>query len=141
VRTEPLKIAVIDDDVSCREAIAGFVAALGYQTLTFASATRFLAGDQPRDLLCLILDVKMPGMTGLELQARLAAAGDGVPIIFVTSLPDTLMRARALAAGALGLLSKPFDRDELERHIHEAGRRRLELFSLQNPGPNGVELN
>jgi FixJ family two-component response regulator len=121
---------VIDDDVSCREAIAGFVDALGYQTVTFASATMFLAANPPRDLLCLILDVQMPGMTGLELQARLAAAGDGVPIIFVTSLPDACVRARALAAGAVGLLSKPFDRDELEHHIREAARRRVGLSAV-----------
>ena len=114
-------VAVIDDDVSMREALAGLISSFGFRTVSFGSAGGLLESkDAPPS--CLVVDVQMPGMGGLELQSALAAADQHIPMIFVTSFPDDKTRARALAAGAAGFLGKPVDRDELLRHIHLALR-------------------
>jgi FixJ family two-component response regulator len=104
-------ISIVDDDASVREATTGLVRSLGYAAAAFASAEEFLESDRVDDTSCLITDVQMPGLSGIELQSRLAAAGRRMPIIFVTAFPEDRIRARALEAGAYGFLSKPF-RDE-----------------------------
>ena len=101
-------ISIVDDDESVREATKGLVRSLGYVAATFASGEEFLNSDRVNDTSCLITDVQMPGLDGLELQSRLTTMGRHVPIIFVTAFPQERIRARALKAGAFGFLSKPF---------------------------------
>ncbi|MGB2659407.1 MAG: response regulator, partial [Pseudolabrys sp.] len=101
-------IAIVDDDDSFRRATTSFVRSLGYGTATFDSAEAFLGSDSIHDTDCLITDVQMPGMTGIELQDRLIAQGHRLPVIFITAFPEMTARAQALAAGAVGFLAKPF---------------------------------
>lgn len=110
-------IAIVDDDVSFREALAGLIKAFGYRVTAFGSAGDFLRSDATREAACLVLDVQMPDLGGLELQDRLIAEGRGLPIIFVTASPDPAPRRRGLAAGALAYLEKPCDQDVLLSHI------------------------
>jgi FixJ family two-component response regulator len=105
-------IAVVDDDDSFRHAIMSFIRSLGYAVVQFASAEAFLKSDRLTETDCLISDVQMPGMNGVELQAKLTAQGHHLPIIFMTALPEIKARAQALAAGAIGFLAKPFN-DEM----------------------------
>jgi FixJ family two-component response regulator len=106
-------ISIVDDDESVREATKGLVRSLGYVAATFASAEEFLQSDSVRDTSCLISDVQMAGMSGVELQDRLNAAGYHVPIIFITAFPEERIRSRVLKAGACGFLTKPFNDDSL----------------------------
>ena len=117
-------ISILDDDESVREATKGLVRSLGYKAVTFASAEEFLQSDRLRDTSCLISDVEMPGVSGVELQERLTAAGNRTPIVFITAFPDERIRARALAAGACGFLSKPFSDESLIACLNEALARR-----------------
>ena len=105
---ESPKIAVIDDDESVRDALQSFLKSVGFRAESFASAAEFLKSGQLLGLACLILDVRMPGMSGIELQDRLIASHDGVPIIFISAHADEDARARALASGAIAFLAKPF---------------------------------
>jgi FixJ family two-component response regulator len=111
-KTNPL-ISVVDDDESMREAIRGLMKSLGYTAEAFASAEEFLKSRQAPRTVCLIADVQMPGMTGLELYRHLVSSGQAVPTILITAYPDDGMRARALGDGVLCYLSKPFDENEL----------------------------
>ena len=86
---------------------------LGYIAVTFASAEEFLQSGRVRDTSCLITDVQMPGMSGVDLQDQLIAEDRHTPIIFVTAFPTEKLRARALESGALGFLNKPFDEEQL----------------------------
>ena len=86
---------------------------LGYAAATFASAEEFLQSGRVHDTSCVISDMKMPGMSGIELQSRLTASGHCVPIIFVTAFPEERVRKRAMEAGALCFLSKPFSEERL----------------------------
>lgn len=113
-------ISIVDDDESVREATKGLVRSLGYATATFASAEEYLRSDRVRDTSCLITDVQMPGMTGVELQDRLIASGKRTPVIFVTAYPEENIRARVLEAGAFGYLSKPFNDECLIECLDEA---------------------
>jgi FixJ family two-component response regulator len=110
-------ISIIDDDESVRESTKALVRSLGYSARTFASAEEFL-GSNPHDTSCLILDVHMKGLSGIELQERLIAEGRHTPIIFVTALTDERIRSRALDAGAIGFLSKPFSDEKLTRCLN-----------------------
>jgi FixJ family two-component response regulator len=121
---EALVISVVDDDESVREAIKGFIRSLGYVAATFASAEEFLKSERVHETACLITDVQMPGMSGIELQSRLIAKGYRLPIIFITAFPEAKARAQALAAGALGFLSKPFSDEKLISYLDEALARR-----------------
>ena len=105
---EKLRIAVIDDDESVRDALKSLLKAAGFRAEAFSSALEFLDSCQLAGLACLILDVRMPGMSGIELQDRLIASHDGVPIIFISAHADEEARARALASGAIAFLVKPF---------------------------------
>ena len=113
-------ISVVDDDASVREATKGLIRSLGYAAATFASAEEYLDSDHVADTACLITDVKMSGMSGVELQDRLIAAGYRTPIIFMTAFPEERTRVRALNAGALAFLSKPFDDDHLVECLNRA---------------------
>ena len=106
-------ISIVDDDDSVREATKFIVNSLGYTTATFASAEEFLRSDCVHDTLCLITDVQMPGLNGLELQRRLVEDGHRIPVIFITAFPEEGIRTRALAAGACGFLEKPYDDQSL----------------------------
>jgi FixJ family two-component response regulator len=111
-KTKPL-ISVVDDDESMREAIRGLMKSLGYAAVAFASAEEFLSSCQIPRTSCLITDVQMPGITGLELHHRLLAAGKIIPTILITAYPDDSARERALGDGVVSYLSKPFDENDL----------------------------
>ena len=113
-------IAIVDDDESFRRATTSFVRSLGYGTAAFDSAEAFLKSDRFFDTDCVITDVQMPGMTGIELQGRLIAEGHRVPVIFITAFPEMRARAQALASGAIGFLAKPFNDQNLITCLNEA---------------------
>jgi FixJ family two-component response regulator len=106
-------ISIIDDDTSAREATDTLVRSLGYCTALFASAEDFLASDGINATACVISDVRMPGMSGPELQQRLIDRLVDVPVIFVTAFAEDHVRRRVLAAGAYAYLTKPFAPDRL----------------------------
>ena len=113
-------ISIVDDDESVREATKGLVRSLGYGAAAFASAEDFLQSNQINDTECVISDVQMPGLSGVELQSQLIAQGNRTPIIFVTASPEKRTRVRALKAGAIGVLSKPFNEERLIEYLHTA---------------------
>lgn len=113
-------VAIIDDDHSMRAATNCLLRSLGYRTHTFASAVEFLKSDHVDETSCVIADVQMPQVSGIELQSRLRARGRDLPIIFITAYPDDKIRARALEAGAVCFLDKPFDGDMLIRCLDMA---------------------
>jgi FixJ family two-component response regulator len=113
-------VSIIDDDGSVREATKALVRSLGYSALTFASAEEFLSSDQLDDTSCLITDVQMPGLSGIELQKRLIAQERPVPVIFITAYPDETTRSRVFDAGAVGFLIKPFSDESLIRCLDMA---------------------
>jgi FixJ family two-component response regulator len=111
-KTTPV-ISVVDDDESVREAVRELMKSLGYTAEAFASAEEFLNSRQVLRTSCLIADVQMPGMTGLELYRHLMASGKTIPTILITAYPDDSARERALGDGVVCYLSKPFDENEL----------------------------
>src|SRR6266436_5842608 len=113
-------ISVVDDDVSVRVATDNLLRSLGYTVHTFASAEEFLRSAHLYDASCVVADVQMPAMTGGELQALLLAQGNRVPFIFITAFPEETIRERALKAGAVCFLTKPFDRRTLIRYLDTA---------------------
>jgi FixJ family two-component response regulator len=119
--TAPM-ISIIDDDPFVRAATDGLVRSLGYRATTFAWAEDYLQFDRINDTSCIITDLQMPGMSGVELQSLLIARGNCTPMIFITAFPEEKVRARVLEAGAIGFLSKPFDEDHLIEHLQTALR-------------------
>ena len=123
-------IAIIDDDASVRATTDSLVRSLGFVVYTFASAEEFLRWDRLDDVSCVIADVQMPGMSGVELHAHLLTQGYRVPFIFFTAFPDEQIRAQALRAGAICYLTKPFDGDSLVQGLdvalkkHDGGARK-----------------
>jgi FixJ family two-component response regulator len=113
-------ISIVDDDESVREATKSLVRSLGYKAMTFGSAEEFLSSAHLAATACLITDVQMPGLSGVELQDRLIADGHRMPVIFVTSFPDDRLQRRVLKSGAIGYLPKPFDEDRLIECIDAA---------------------
>lgn len=109
---DPL-IACVDDDISVRDAIEGFLKAFGFAVQVFPSAEEFLQSGLLRQTASLIADVKLPGLSGLQLQERLMASGQRLPMIFITAFSDEHRRAQALGAGAICFLEKPITKDEL----------------------------
>jgi FixJ family two-component response regulator len=116
-------VMIVDDDESIRRAARRLIKSFGLAVETFASADDFLASGRIEATACLVLDVHMPGVSGLELQSHLTASGRQVPIIFITAFADESTRAQAFAAGACRFLIKPFEEDALLDGIHEALRR------------------
>ena len=102
-------VSIIDDDESVRTATQCLVRSLGLKTRTFASAEEFLLSPYVTETSCVIADVQMAKMSGLELQSRLRACGNDLPMIFITAFPDERLKLRALEDGAVCFLSKPFD--------------------------------
>jgi len=119
-------ISIVDDDDSLRLSLTSLIRSVGFQALSFASAEAFLSSTQARDSQCLIVDVRMSGMNGLELQRHIVAANWRLPIIFITSHVDDGVRAAALEAGAEEFLYKPFRGDELLNAMEAALRTRSE---------------
>jgi FixJ family two-component response regulator len=113
-------IAVVDDDEAIRDAIQSLLRAVGLRAAVFASAEDFLQADQRQATACLILDVRMPRMSGLELQRQLATAHGPIPIIFITAHGEEGTRARALREGAVAFLDKPFSDEVLLRAVQAA---------------------
>ena len=101
-------VSIVDDDASVRAAMESLVRSLGFVAFVFESAEDFLRSPRVDDSACLITDVQMPGMSGLDLQDRLIAQGSRIPIIFITAFPEQTIRSRAEARGALVCLEKPF---------------------------------
>jgi FixJ family two-component response regulator len=113
-------IAIVDDDEPLREALGSVMKAAGFATNTFATAEEFLESTTQQETACLILDVRLPGMSGIELQQRLADADSTVPIIFVTAHGDASLRDLVMKSGAAGFLNKPVRSDALLREIQAA---------------------
>ena len=118
-------IAVVDDDEAIREAIQSLIRSVGLRAAVFASAEDFLHAGQLQATACLIVDVRMPGMSGLELQERLATANRSIPTIFITAHGGEEARERALRAGAVDFLDKPFSDEALLRAIEAVLRRAI----------------
>ena len=115
-------VAVVDDDESIRRTTTFLIESFGFRAAAFESAESFLKSDQLHDTSCLILDVRMPGMNGFELQRELAAAGYGIPIVFITCYEDPESRGQAMRAGAVAFLSKPFKDEQLLQTVRSALR-------------------
>jgi len=113
-------IAIVDDDDLMRNALQGLLKSVGLPARAFASAEEFLQSGQKRQTACLIADIRMPGMSGLELQAKLNAERCRIPTIFITAHGDVKMRMQALRAGAVEFLSKPFDDEVLLENVRVA---------------------
>ena len=113
-------IAIVDDDESFRHATISFIRSLGYSAAAFPSADAFINSNVVENADCLITDVQMPGMSGIELQNYLIAQGHRVPIIFVTAFPEMEARDNAFRAGAVGFLGKPFGDENLISCLNKA---------------------
>src|ERR1700681_2692229 len=113
-------VAIVDDDDLMRGALQGLLKAVGLPAQAFASAEEFLNSGQQQQTACLIADIRMPGMSGLELQARLNAEQCRIPTIFITAHGDAKMRMQALRAGAVEFLAKPFDDEALLGSVRAA---------------------
>jgi FixJ family two-component response regulator len=116
-------VMIVDDDESVRRAARRLIRSYGFAVETFVSADDFLASGRLSETACLVLDVQMPGLNGLELQSRLVAEGHQVPIIFISVFSDENARAQALKTGALCYLVKPFEEAELLNSINLALQR------------------
>ena len=117
---KPRLVAILDDDELMRGALQGLLKAVGLPAQAFASAEEFLKSEQRRQIACLIADIRMPGMSGLELQAQLNNERCRIPIIFITAHGDEKMRMQALRAGAVEFLAKPFDDEVLLESVRAA---------------------
>jgi FixJ family two-component response regulator len=113
-------VAIVDDDDSMRTALQGLLKAVGLPAQAFASAEEFLKSGQQRHTACLIADIRMPGISGLELQAKLNAEHCRIPTIFITAHGDANLRMQALRAGAVEFLAKPFDDEALLESVRGA---------------------
>jgi len=124
-------VYVVDDDVSVREALEGLIQVSGWRARTFACATDFLESAPDAGPSCLVLDVSLPDLNGLDLQDRIGGQLVGMPIIFITGYGDVPMTVRAMKAGAAEFLTKPFDEDVLIAAIEAALQRSLAVSSEQ----------
>src|SRR5262249_19998033 len=113
-------ISIVDDDDSLRNSLDNLIRSAEFQAQGFSSAEAFLISNQAHNTACLIIDVHIPGMNGLEFQRQIAAANWHIPIIFITSQVDDDARMRAIEAGAVGFLYKPFREEELLNAINAA---------------------
>ncbi len=117
-------ITVVDDDPSVRKALSRLIKAAGYEFSAYESAEQFLAADPATDSECLILDVHLPGVSGLDLQTQLSEADRKCPIVFITAFDDKMARSQALANGAIDFLYKPLDSERLLEVINAVVRQR-----------------
>ena len=118
-------VMIVDDDDSVRRAARRLIRAFGFAVDTFPSAEDFLASGRFDETACLVLDVHMPGLSGLELQGRLNAMGYHLPIVFITACADDNARTQALKAGAYAYLVKPFEEDDLLDCINRALKQQV----------------
>ncbi|MFP3503800.1 response regulator transcription factor [Burkholderia sp. SIMBA_062] len=121
-------VSIVDDDESVRVATSSLVRSLGWSTKLYASAEQFLASDDVLDVSCVISDVQMPGISGLEMYRRLLDSGVTVPVIFISAFASDAVGRQALDMGAICVLSKPVDGVEVARHLE----------SVKNSGANRV---
>lgn len=119
-RPEAQTIAVVEDDESVREALGNLLLSMGLEVQTFATAEDFLAWPQHARIACLVSDIQLPGIGGLELQRRIVSTGDAVPVILITAFPRDHIRRQAEEQGAVALLAKPFDGGHLVDCIQRA---------------------
>ena len=124
---EATLISIVDDDPLARDGIRELIESLGYNAVTFSSAEHFLQSGVIAHTTCMITDLQMPGLNGLELQEALRSRGHGTPVIVITAFPNEIHRKRALNGGAAGFLSKPFDEASLIKCLTAA----IELRSSQ----------
>jgi FixJ family two-component response regulator len=127
-------ISIVDDDESVREATQSLVRSLGYRAVTFRSAKEFLESPHLTATACLITDVQMPGLGGIDLQDRLIAEGRRIPVIFVTAFVDEGLQARVLKRGAVGYLPKPFKEDRFIECLDAALEANARSFILEAIG-------
>jgi FixJ family two-component response regulator len=113
-------VAIVDDDEEVRVALGGLLKSAGLAARAFESAEEFIESGQQFQVACLITDIRMPGMSGLELQAKLNAEACSIPIVFITAHGDAKMRMQALRAGAVEFLAKPFDDEALLESVRAA---------------------
>jgi FixJ family two-component response regulator len=132
-------VFIIDDDADVRASIAGLLKSVGLQSEIFGTAQEFLCRKRPDGLSCLVLDVRLPGMNGLDVQRQLTEAGVPIPIIFITGHGDIPMSVRAMKSGAVEFLTKPFNDQDLLDAIYQAldrdqvtRQQQNELSALQN---------
>jgi FixJ family two-component response regulator len=118
-------LAIVDDDESVRDATLDLIRAMGFSATAFQSADEFLQSGRVQETSCLIADVRMPGMTGIELNDRLVGEGNVIPVILITAFPEDRDRDRAIQADVVCYLMKPFDERELLACIRAALRRRM----------------
>jgi FixJ family two-component response regulator len=130
-------VFVVDDDDSMRESIQGLLKSVGLRSETFGTAEEFLRSKRSEGPSCLVLDVSLPGVNGLDFQRQLANAGIPIPIIFVTGHGDIPMTVKAMKSGAVEFLTKPFDDQDLLNAIHQALDRDRVMRSQQS---NSAEL-
>jgi len=123
LRESDADIAIVDDDVSVRESLRSLIRSAGWRAQTFASAQEFLARSDTDSPACLVLDLQLPGLSGLDLQKRMAEAGLEIPIVFLTGHGDIPASVRAMKAGAVEFLTKPFEEGDLLRAVNEAVER------------------
>ena len=115
-----IRITIVDDDEALREALGSILKASGFRVVSFFSAEEYLTSSDRQNSGCLILDVRLPGMSGIELQYLLCAMGDEIPIVFLTAHGDSVVREVVMKAGALGFLTKPVRRDALLERVWSA---------------------
>jgi FixJ family two-component response regulator len=120
IRKKGNMVAIVDDDDLMRSALQGLLKSVGLPAQAFASAEEFLKSGQQHQVGCLVTDIRMPGMSGLELQAKLNADQCRIPTIFITAHGDEKMRMQALRAGAVEFLAKPFDDETLLESVRAA---------------------
>jgi FixJ family two-component response regulator len=120
VTTPKPLISIVDDDELIRDAATGLIKSLGYNAVAFASAEDFLSSRQLSQTACLIADINMPEMSGLDLHRQLSASGKPIPTVLITAYPDDGVRKRALSAGVIGYLTKPFEEDDLLACVRSA---------------------
>jgi FixJ family two-component response regulator len=120
IQTKAKMVAIVDDDELIRSALQGMLKSVGLESEAFATAEEFLKSGQQQQTACLIADIRMPGMSGLELQAKLNAEHCRIPTIFITAHGDAKMRMQALRAGAVEFLAKPFDDEVLLESVRAA---------------------
>src|SRR5580704_1296405 len=131
LQTTPI-VFVVDDDISVRESLESLIRCEGWQPQTFLSADEFLAHPRAATASCLVLDVTMPGLNGLDLQQRIAADRSDMPIIFISGFGDVPKTVRAMKAGAIEFLTKPFNQDQLLSAIRQAIQRSELTIVAQN---------
>jgi FixJ family two-component response regulator len=114
----PIKVSIVDDDESVREGLSRLLSSVGFAVNTFASAEEYLSSDQPRSSDCLLLDVRMPGMGGIELERQLLANHSEIPVVFITAYEEEIAPGQALDGHARTVLIKPFSEEALLNAIN-----------------------